>query len=349
MSSENNYSEKQEFYLYDDFEKVDKIDMHLHVNTYDHALIEQAHNDNFKILTINVDYHAFPPVKEQLEISASLLKAFPDTFAFATTFYMDGWDEADWYKKTVEYIDKTIAMGACSVKIWKNIGMDFKDKSGKLVMIDDAKFDKIFSYIKSLNVPLIGHLGEPLDCWLPVDKMIVNYLKDYYTEHPEYHMYSHPELPSYEDQINARDNMLKKNKDIVFVGAHFASLEWSIDKIAQFLDKFPNTLVDSAARVGEIQYQTINNRNKVRDFFIKYQDKIMYATDTFQEPGMNENIFKRDIHEKWLSDWRFFATSDLMEVSNLDSPFTGLNLPKNVIDKIYKKNAERIFSKAWNL
>ena len=196
---------------------------------------------------------------------------------------MEGWDDSGWHEKTIKYIENTINAGSCAVKVWKNIGMDFRDKSGKLVVIDDPKFDSIFSYIIKLNVPLIGHLGEPKDCWLPTDKMIVNYNREYFLEHPEYHMYAHPELPSYEDQITARDNMLEKNMDIVFVGAHFASLEWSIDKLAEFLDRFPLAVVDSAARMGEIQYQTIQNRDKARDFFIKYQDRIMYATDTFQE------------------------------------------------------------------
>lgn len=336
-----------EYYSIQDFEKIEKIDMHLHVNTKELWLIEQAHEDKFKILTINVDYPAFPPVEEQLDIAVKLSEAYPQTLAYATTFYMEGWDEPDWNRKAIDYIDKTLAAGACAVKVWKNIGMDFRDKSGKLIMIDDPKFDTIFSHIKSINVPLIGHLGEPKDCWLPTDKMIVNYVRNYFQEHPEYHMYAHSEFPSYEEQISARDNMLEKNRDIVFVGAHFASLEWSVDELAKFLDKFPLAVVDSAARMGEIQYQTINGREKVRNFFIKYQDRIMYATDIFQEPNMEQQKFKTDVHNKWLSDWQFFTSDSVMEVSDLDKPFKGLKLPKDVIDKIYRSNAEKTFPKAW--
>jgi len=336
-----------EFYSMDDFDRTEKIDMHLHVNTYEQTLIKQAIKDNFKILTINVDYHAFPPVKEQLDIAVFFKKEFPDTFAFATTFYMEGWDNNDWQDKTIDYINKTISMGACAVKVWKNIGMDFRDKHGKLIMIDDAKFDPVFEHIKKMNIPLIGHLGEPKDCWLPTDKMIVNYIRDYFTEHPEYHMHAHPELPSYEDQITARNNALKKNNELAFVGAHFASLEWSVDEIAAFLDAFPYAMVDSAARMGEIQYQTSRDREKVRNFFIKYQDRIMYATDTFQLSGAEDNAFMSGVHNKWLSDWQYFTSEDEMNVSDFDEHFYGIHLPALVINKIYKTNAERVFNSAW--
>ena len=336
-----------EFYSEDDFKNVAKIDMHLHVNTDELSLIEQAKEDNFKMLTINVDYPAFPPVEKQLKIAASLSKIYPDILAFATTFYMEGWDDSGWQKKSIKYIEEKIQMGACAVKVWKNIGMDFRDNEGNLIMIDNPKFDLIFRYIKELEVPLIGHLGEPKDCWLPFDKMIVNYVRDYFTQHPEYHMYAHPELPSYEDQIKARDKMLEKNIDMVFVGAHFASLEWSVDVLSTFLDRFPLSVVDSAARMGEIQYQTIHDKNKVREFFIKYQDRIMYATDTFQEPGLDKEKFQIEVHNKWLSDWKYFTSDETMTVTDLNSSFTGLKLPKKVVDKIYRTNAERIFTKAW--
>ena len=347
MNMEENKSSNDDFYNLEDFNNLEKIDMHVHINTNEKYLLEQAETDNFKLLTINVDYPAFPPVEDQLNIAVALKENYPKILALAATFFMNGWDEPNWQNKSIEYIRETISKGASAVKVWKNIGMDFRNKQDSLVMIDDSKFDEIFSFIKEINVPLIGHLGEPRDCWLPINQMTVNYLRDYYSEHSEYHMFKHPELPSYEDQMSARDRMLEKNRDIVFVGAHFASLEWSVDKIANFLDRFPLTSVDSAARIGDIQVQVIKDRNKVRNFFIQYQDRIMYATDTFQEPDTDGEVFKKEVHEKWYSDWRFFATGDKMQVSNIDGSFNGLNLPKSVIDKIYRKNAERIFPRAW--
>src|SRR5262249_30595921 len=139
--------------------------------------------------------------------------------------------------------------GAVAVKVWKNIGMDLRDANQRLVMIDDAKFDPVFAFIAGRGKPLIGHQGEPRNCWLPLEQMTVNNDREYFREHPQYHMFLHPEMPSYEQQIQARDRMLARHPAMKFVGAHLASLEWSVDELARFLDSHPDATVDLAARM----------------------------------------------------------------------------------------------------
>ena len=340
-------SDNSLYYTIDDFEKTDKIDMHLHINSMNPALINRAEKDNFKLLTINADYSDFPPINEQLKTAASLVKLFPGRLAYASTFSMNGWDDPGWLEKTIEHIDSTISEGACAVKVWKNIGMQFRDKNNKIIMIDDPKFDPIFSHLRQKNIPLIGHQGEPRDCWMPLDKIMVKYIKDYFRDHPQYHMYLQPEMPSYEDQITARDNMLEKNKNILFVGAHLASIEWSVIELAKFLDRFPNAVVDLAARAGDLQYQTINDRELVRSFFIRYQDRLLYATDIMQGPDINSAKFEDEVHSQWISDWKYLCTDSTITTADLDEPITGLKLPRVVIDKIYNTNAKKVFPNAW--
>lgn len=224
--SSNNYN-------MEDFYKVKKIDAHIHLNSASNAWIEIAKKDNFKLLSINVDYSDFNPLNEQLAIAVRHRKENPDVFAFAQTFEMDGWGEKDWLNKTISHIDSGMAAGACAVKFWKNIGMEFRDKDSNLVMIDDSSFVPVFDYLKKNNVPVIGHFGEPKDCWQPVDKMLINDMKLYFGAHPHYHMYLHPDMPSYEEQMEARDRMLENNKDMDFMGGHIASLEWSLERLAQ--------------------------------------------------------------------------------------------------------------------
>jgi len=326
---------------------VKKIDIHVHANTDSTAFLEQAVTDNFKILTINVDYPDFPPIEEQQRVAIELIKMYPGQIEYASTFRMDGWDEPDWQVKVIMHLDSTFKQGAIAVKVWKNIGMDFQDKNGKMVMIDDPKFDPIFVHLKELKIPLLGHQGEPRDCWLPFDKMVIQDLKDYFKDHPQYHMYLHQDMPSYEDQMRARDNMVNKNNDIVFVAVHLASLEWSVDELAKFLDRFPNAVTDVAARMNQLQYQTKINREKVKQFFIKYQDRILYATDTTFDPGGDNEEFKREVHKVWLNDWKYLVTDSTMSIKDFDGEFKGLKLSTTVIDKIYRLNAERIFPKAW--
>ncbi len=331
----------------EDFASLDKIDVHVHINTADPALIEQAKVDHFRLLTINVDYPDFPPIAEQARIARDLAARNPGVLEYAATFSMDGWDEPNWQSRVIEELRAAFAAGAVAVKVWKNVGMSFRDASGRLVMIDDPKFDKVFDFIRERHKVLIGHQGEPRNCWLPLADMTVNNDKEYFREHPQYHMYLHPELPSYDQQMAARDRMLDRNPHLRFDGAHMASLEWSVNRLAAFLDRYPNAVVDLAARMGQVQFQSNEDLALVRRFFIHYQDRLLYGTDLSQEPGDDPQQVRRDAHATWLRDWQYLATDLTFRVPELDAPVHGLNLPVSVIRKIYSGNAERWFGNPW--
>jgi predicted TIM-barrel fold metal-dependent hydrolase len=177
--------------------------------------------------------------------------------------------------------------------------------------------------------------------------MTVNNDKEYYKQHPQYHMFQHPELPSYEEQLAARDRMLRKNPDLQFLASHLASLEWSVDEIAKFLDRFPMASVDLAERMGYLQYQGQYDQEKVREFVIRYQDRILYATDLMVIPGMEPEESARAANKKWLQDWNYLNSDLTLEVPELDEPVKGLALPKEVVEKIYHLNAEKLFPSAW--
>jgi hypothetical protein len=330
-----------------DFAALPKIDVHVHINSADPALLDQAQADGFRLITINVDYPDFPPLAEQRELARSLAASHPQTLAWVTSFSMQGWDEADWQQRVLRQLDADFAAGAIGAKVWKNIGMEFRDHGGRLVMIDDPKFDAIFARVRERGLVLVGHQGEPHNCWLPLADMTVNNDREYFRDHPQYHMYLHPELPSYEQQMAARDRMLARNPGLRFMGAHMASLEWSVDRLAQFLDSHPDAVVDLAARMGQVQYQSNRDRGKVRRFFIRYQDRLLYGTDLTQEPGAAAADVRREAHAVWLRDWRYLGTDSTQRVPELDAPVRGLALPRSVIRKLYSANAERWFGAAW--
>jgi len=330
-----------------EFASVDKVDIHVHINTSDTALIDQAAADHFRLLTINVDYPDFPPLAEQRRVAHALVAAHPDTLAYAAAFSMQGWDEPGWQQGVIRELDSEFAHGAVGVKVWKNIGMVIRDAKGKLVMIDDPKFDAVFEFIRRRNKVLIGHLGEPRNCWLPIADMTVNGDKEYFQEHPQYHMYLHPEMPTYEEQMAARDRMLDRNPKIKFMGAHMASLEWNVDRLAAFLDRYPNAVVDLAARMGQLQYQSNQDKDKIRRFFIRYQDRLLYGTDTAQNSSDKGPALRREAHANWLRDWRYLNTEQTFRVPELDAPVHGLALPRDVVRKIYATNAERWYGNPW--
>jgi predicted TIM-barrel fold metal-dependent hydrolase len=330
-----------EHYSLDDFASVDKIDSHIHIRTPDTTFLKQAEEDNFRLVDINVDGPSSPAVKNQQEQALRHVKSFPGRTVLVSAFTVKNWTDPDWQAKTLAYLKDAFAKGAVGVKVWKNIGMELRDKNGKFVMIDDPRFDPIFEYMAKNNIPLLSHQGEPKNCWLPVEQMTVEGDKRYFSEHPQYHMYLHPEYPSYEDQIGARDRMIEKHPDLKVISVHLASLEWDVAEIAKRLDKYPNMAVDMAARIPHLHNQAEKDWQKVHDFFIKYQDRILYATDfVITESAKPENV-KKNTHETWLRDWKFFATDQVLTNVNTSGEFKGLKLPKEVIDKIYRKNAEK--------
>ena len=335
----------QQYYSKEDFARIKKIDAHVHLHTKNNNLVEQAKNDNFQLITINTDAGDCSWVDTQLELAKAQAQNHPDAVRFAVTFCLDGWDEPEWVNNTLQTIKQRISEGGIAVKVWKNIGMVFRDKKGEMVMIDNPKFDPIFKYLTENNIPVYGHLGEPKNCWMPLEKMTSKSDLNYFTAHPQYHMYLHPELPSYEEQIDARDHMLEKNPNLTFIGCHLASLEWSVDELADFLDRFPNASVDMAERMVHFFYQTVNDHEKVSAFFLKYQDRLLYGTDLSEGEHSNAEELKKRCHETWLFDWTYFTSDEkLTNPELLDGQFPGLKLPKDVIDKIYFGNASKIFS-----
>ena len=330
-----------------DFAKVPKIDTHVHLHNAEPGFIEAARRENFKVLTINVDYPDFPPIDEQFRVAVALRTAFPTTVAFAGTFAVTDFESPGWVERTERRIDAAMAAGAVGIKVWKNVGMSLRDSTGKLVMLDDPRLKPVFDHMEAKGVTLLDHQGEPYNCWLPLDKMSVKNDREYFKAHPQYHMYLHPEMPSWEDQMAARNRLLDAHPKLKFVGMHMASLERDVDELAAFLDRYPTAVVDIAARIGQVQAQSQHDREKVRRFFVKYQDRLLYGTDVEQEPKQPGAEMARETDKAWRAQWRFFTSDDTFRVDDLDKPVRGLALPRGVIDKLYHLNAERAFPGAW--
>ena len=131
--------------------------------------------------------------------------------------------------------------------------------------------------------------------------------------------------------------MLKKHPDLKFVGAHLGSLEWSLDELAKRLDKFPNMSVD-LTRMSNLKLHALNNRQKTCDFFIKYQNRLIYGTDKAINTTINSIEMKKSIHDGWVRDWQFYVSDEKIILAGFGE-LRGLKLPRQVVDKIYYKNA----------
>jgi Amidohydrolase len=334
-------------YTMADYARVEKIDAHMHVHSADPGFVRFAQQEHFKILTINVDYPDFPPLIVQQRVALQLKQAAPSRVAFAAAFPADRSDQPGWADETMQRITEAVSAGAVGVKVWKNIGMVLRGRDGRLVMVDDPRFAPVFDHLAQRGIPLLGHQGEPYNCWLPLAEMTVNNDREYFREHPQYHMALHPEMPSWEEQMAARDRMLAAHPGLRFVGMHLASLERSVDELSSFLERFPNAMVDVAARIGQLQQQSQRDRERVRRFFIRYQDRLIYGSDLSQAADQPASQIASEARRTWRSHWRYFNTNDQMKVPDLDRAVRGLALPTIVVDKLYRLNAQRAFPGAW--
>lgn len=337
----------QSSYTMADYARVEKIDVHLHLHNPAPAFMQALKRQNFKVVTINVDYPDFPPLDEQQRVAISLKRQFPQDLAWVASFSVDGSEQPAWLAATRHRVAASMQAGAVGVKVWKNIGMTLRGADRKLVMIDDARFAPLFEDFARQGIPLLGHQGEPHNCWLPLKAMTVNNDRKYYQAHPQYHMHRHPEMPSWEDQMAARDRMVAAHPQLRFIGVHLASMERDVDELAAFLDRFPKAVVDVAARIGQLQYQSHKDRERVRRFFITYQDRILYGSDLAQAPGQDGAALGREAEGVWRMHWRYFNSDDSFKVADLDKPVQGLALPREVVDKLYRSNAQRVFPGAW--
>ncbi len=325
----------------EDFRLLDKIDAHVHVHSPQTLHLEQAAEDNFRLISINTDVPFFPPLAEQERLALLHRQHFPGQIFHLASFGVEDWNQPNWTEKTLALLEQALERGAIGVKTWKNLGMTLQDPDGSFVMLDHPQLAPVFRFLAERGVPLLSHAGEPRNCWLPVEEMTVSGDRNYFRDHPQYHMYLHPEYPSYEEQIRVRDQVLAQHPGLQVIGAHLASLEWSVDELARRLDQYPNLAVDLAERISHLQHQAASDWQKVRDFLLRYQDRILYATDVITDDTKDPATWKNHIHDLWVQDWLFLTTDHTLTSEAVTGSFRGLKLPKEAILKIYRENAER--------
>jgi len=320
-----------------------RFDAHVHFNTLNEAFLNYGIENGMRFLSIVTDMPFFPSIKDQLTTILKIKKIYPDQIDFATTFSCNGWGGSNWLSKSLDNIDKSMNLGAVGVKVWKNIGMSLKDDKGNYVMIDHPSFEPIFQFLEDNDILLLGHNGEPKNCWLPTKDMTVESDKAYFMAHPEYHMFHHPEVPNYEAQLRARNNLLKRHPNLRFVGLHLASQEWDTNEVGAFLDQFPNAMVDLAERICHLQYQTIDHWKKIYDFFITYQDRIIYGSDIVVDNSLTDDVLIQHMNERYQNHRKYFTENEWMTVQKENGKFKGLGLPVSVVDKVYSANALKTY------
>src|ERR1044072_1589814 len=186
-----------------DFSRVEKIDTHVHLHGSLPKFMKRAQADGVSVSTINVNYSAFPPLAQQRADALALTRKYPDRVAFAASFDASGSSQPGWLARVESQLKEDLANGAVGGKVWKEVGMEQRDPDGRAVMIADVRFTPLFDMLEQREIVVLGHQGEPRNAWLPLDQMTTRGDRQYFTEHPEYHMFAHAQWPSYEEQLAA--------------------------------------------------------------------------------------------------------------------------------------------------
>jgi predicted TIM-barrel fold metal-dependent hydrolase len=309
------------------------IDVHNHVNDAaridEHMpperVIEVMNNTNVKTIVILTGMWG----EKLQQVINEMVKPYPGRFIVFSQIDWSRIDDPNFSQKMVAQLDDAVARGARGLKVLKNLGLGVRDKTGKLIAVDDPRLDPIWEECGRLGIPVSIHVTDPEAFFHPLDAANERY--EEMIEHPDWNFYG-PQFPSKESILAARDRVFARHPHTTFVALHMANWPEHLDYVASVLDKYPNVMVEFGAREAELGRQP----RGAREFFLKYQDRIMFGTDN----GVTEEMYRN--HFRWLEtgdeyfDYWGYPAQGRWKIY-------GLELPSPVLEKIYHLNAERMF------
>ncbi len=272
-------------------------------------------------------------------------QAFPRRFVTMTEPSWTRAGETGYAAWQADEIGKAKAAGAVGVKVLKTLGLYLRDggASGKLVRVDDARFDPMWETCGRLGLPVAIHVGDPEAFFLPIDRFNERY--EELNAHPDWSFYG-KDFPAFKEILDARDRVFARHPKTTFVALHVGHWAENLAAVGEMLDKFPNVHVEIGARIGELGRQP---RTAAR-FFDRYQDRILFGTDAIplgiETP---QQVFGEDLYRIY---YRFLETEDeYFDYAPAPTPpqgrwrIYGLGLRESILRKVYSRNAERVLGR----
>jgi len=314
----------------------ERIDTHTHIHRNAPVLFDALEKRQWRCLSICVSRaigDEQSDLEEMIRGSAEAHRVTRGRVAWATAFDARGFETREFADHAIAGVRRSFDQGAIAVKVWKNIGMGIRSKSGEYLLPDNPALTPVFDAIEKADKTLIAHLAEPDGAWLPLDNN--NPEISYYSRHPEWHMYGRPGVPAKEAILAARDRILQRHSKLRVVGCHLGSDEEHWDPLGTRLDSYPVFAGDWAARPRDF---VRGDHERARQFLMKHQNRVLYATD-FTLPSGDDAAAARELQEAHDRDWNFFASRETLNYGNRQ--VQGLGLPDQVLRKIFRDNAIR--------
>jgi predicted TIM-barrel fold metal-dependent hydrolase len=309
------------------------IDVHNHVNDAARIdermppgrVVEVMNKTNVKTIVILTGMWG-----EKLQgVIDEMVKPYPGRFMVFTQLDWSKVNDPNFGDEMVAQIRDSVARGARGLKFLKDLGLGVRDKSGKLLAIGDPRLDPVWEECGRLGIPVFIHSGDPEAFFRPIDATNERY--EELIEHPDWSFYGR-DYPSLQSLLEARNRVFAKHPHTTFVSLHMGWPE-NLDWVQSMLDQYPNVMVEFGAREAELGRQP----RRTRELFLKYQDRVMFGTDNQVTEAMYRNNFRwLETADEYFDYWGA-PGQGRFEIS-------GLALPDEVLEKIYHKNAERIFA-----
>lgn len=240
-------------------------------------------------------------------------------------------------------------LGAKGLKIAKALGLGVPGPNGKLLAVDDPELDVVFETAGELGMPIAIHSGDPRAFWQPIDAKNERYAE--LSAHPGWALSGRP-VPSFDEILSQLERRVARHPKTTFISVHFGNCAEDVRRVAKLLRKYPNLYIDTAARIPEMGRHPAE---ELRAFFKEFQDRVVYGSDLGVGPepeplflgssGANpptpaeQELFFSATH-------RFFETADrgFAHPTPIQGNWTidGINLPRDILEKVYAKNAMRL-------
>jgi predicted TIM-barrel fold metal-dependent hydrolase len=269
-------------------------------------------------------------------------RAFPRRFVSMTEPTWTRAGEPGYAAWQADEINKAKGAGAVGLKILKTLGLYLRDggPQGKLVRVDDPRFDPMWETCGRLGLPVAIHVGDPEAFFLPIDRFNERY--EELNAHPDWSFYG-KDFPAFKEILGARDRVFARHPKTTFVALHVGHWGENLAAVGEMLDKFRNVHVEIGARIGELGRQP---RTAAR-FFDKYQDRVLFGTDAIPlGTETPQQVFGEDLYRIY---YRFLETEDeYFDYAPAKLPpqgrwrIYGLGLGEQILRKVYHENAQRV-------
>jgi predicted TIM-barrel fold metal-dependent hydrolase len=255
------------------------------------------------------------------------MRAHPQSARFASMTNIDftNLDDPNYGERAALQLETDVKNGAVGLKVHKAFGMSLKDSKGERIRLDDPRFNPVWRMAAKHKVPVLIHTADPKPLFDPMDKYNERWLE----------LRMRPGRAKeesglkWDEIIGEQHRLFANNPQTTFINAHMGWMAHDLAALGALLDRMPNVQLEIAAVLGELGRQP----RAARRFFTKYQNRVLFGKDTYNVGEYPFYFRMLETDDEWIDNirkyhglWKLYA----------------LDLPDEVLKKVYYKNALRI-------